>query len=150
MDGARTCEWLRTQADSDPSWRGRLVAAGPGRPDVSLILHIAERARWEGAGSSGVYRADSLDSEGFIHSSTPRQVIRVANGRFRGRRGMVLLCIDPDRVGPEVRYEAAEGGERFPHIYGPLNLDAVVNAVDFEPGADGTFQLPKEVVHVDQ
>ena len=56
----------------------------------------------------------------------------------------MLLCIDDARVRPEIRYEAPSEGspDRFPHIYGPLNVDAVVKELPFEPQADGTFELP--------
>ncbi len=106
------------------------------------ILHIATREGWEQAQRRGVYHGDTLAAEGFIHCSTPHQVARVANARFRGVTGLVLLCIDPSQVGPEIRYEESEPDERFPHIYGPLNADAVSNVVAFEPGPDGTFIVP--------
>jgi uncharacterized protein (DUF952 family) len=111
---------------------------------MTLILHITTREQWERAKSTGAYRGDTLDSEGFIHCSTPAQVIPVANAFFRGQSGLVLLCIDSAKVQTEIRYEAPEPGgeEAYPHIYGPLNADAVVRVLAFEPGADGTFALP--------
>jgi uncharacterized protein (DUF952 family) len=109
---------------------------------MSLILHITARSQWQQAQQIGIYRADSLDAEGFIHCSTPLQVVRTANAFFTGELGLVLLCIDSDRVQPEIRYEIADG-DRFPHIYGPLNLDAVTQVVDFEPNLDGKFELPQ-------
>jgi uncharacterized protein (DUF952 family) len=70
-------------------------------------------------------------------------VIQVANVRFRGQPGLVLLSIDTDKVTAEIRYENLEGGEQmFPHIYGALNTDAVVKVARFEPGAEGYFVLP--------
>jgi uncharacterized protein (DUF952 family) len=111
-----------------------------------MIFHITSRAQWEAAQARGAYRGDTLDAEGFIHSSTREQVLRVADARFRGRRGLVLLCIDPALVRAEIRYEPS-GGERFPHLYGPLNLEAVVRVVPFEPQADGTFRLPALDAH---
>jgi len=109
---------------------------------VTLIYHITPRAAWQRALQRGEYRAPSLRTEGFIHSSGPRQVVRVANAFYRRRRNLVLLVIDPRKVKARIRQERADGG-RFPHIYGPLNLDAVVQVVDFPPRADGTFSLPK-------
>lgn len=112
---------------------------------MAVILHITERAAWEKARTAGAYETLTLASEGFIHCSEPRQVIRVADERFRGRAGLVLLEIDAGRVGPEIRYENLEGGEElFPHVYGPLNLDAVVGVEPFEPREDGTFALPEK------
>lgn len=93
----------------------------------------------------GAYRGDTLASEGFVHCSEPHQVVRTADRFFRGRAGLVLLLIDEAKVGPEVKREASPEGELFPHVYGPLNLDAVVGVLDFPPRADGTFALPPEL-----
>ena len=109
---------------------------------MSLIYHIAERAAWERAMAAADYRADSLASEGFIHLSTAEQVLWVANRFYRGRADLVLLTVEPERLEGELRYEESEPGQRFPHLYGPLNLDAVVAAHDFAPGADGGFSMP--------
>ena len=84
----------------------------------------------------------SLDSEGFIHCSTPDQVVEVANYPYRGQRGLVLLVIGPESVVPSIRYEEAGNGKLYPHTYGPLNVNAVVGVKAFKPSADGTFQLP--------
>ncbi len=111
---------------------------------MAIILHITTGPQWEQAKQAGTYRGDTLDSEGFIHCSTPSQVVKVANVLFRGRRDLVLLCIDPGRVQAEIRYEGPEDGEQYPHIYGPLQADAVVQVLDFKPGADGQFMLPNE------
>ena len=66
----------------------------------------------------------------------------MANARYKGRTDLVLLVLDPARVNAEIRYEESEPGQRFPHLYGPLNLDAVIAAVPFLPAPDGTFALP--------
>jgi uncharacterized protein (DUF952 family) len=107
---------------------------------VPLILHIAHEDAWQAAQSAGVYRLESLDTEGFIHCSTLAQAVDTASRYYRGVSGLVLLCIDERRLTAECRYEGAT--ERFPHIYGPLNLDAVVRVVPFPCAADGSFFLP--------
>ncbi|MBW4563164.1 MAG: DUF952 domain-containing protein [Mojavia pulchra JT2-VF2] len=113
---------------------------------MSTIFHITQAEQWEQAEVMGSYRADSLDTERFIHCSEARQLVKVANRFFRNQKGLVLLFIDTQKVQPEVRYEEAEIGELFPHIYGELNIDAVFQVIDFEPGEDGLFELPQEVV----
>lgn len=110
--------------------------------DQRCILHICKRAVWEAALQVGSYEGDTLASEGFIHCSTSEQVVDVADCRFKGVRDLLLLVIDPRQVRPEVKYEEAANGQHYPHIYGPLNIDAVVSAVAFPPQADGTFRLP--------
>ena len=104
-----------------------------------MILHITERDR---VPASGFYRTESLDTEGFIHCSTADQIVRTANKFYRGKSSLVLLVIDPDRVQAEVKYEAVEGVGIFPHIYGELNVDAIVQMIDFPSNPDGSFALP--------
>jgi len=113
---------------------------------MNTILHITQRQQWEKAKLVGIYRGDTLESEGFIHCSTLKQVIKVANNFFRNQRGLVLLCINSDKVQAEIRYEGVEGEDLFPHIYEALNVDAVFLVVGFEPGDDGQFVLPQEVI----
>ncbi len=113
---------------------------------MGLILHITTRSRWEQARAAGSYRGDTLETQGFIHGSRPHQVVAVAEALFRGRTDLVLLCIDGAKVRAEIQEENLEGGqERYPHIYGPLNLDAVLEVLDFPPRPDGSFDLPEAV-----
>ncbi len=110
---------------------------------MTIIYHITRLADWQAALAAHEYTADSLASEGFIHCSTAQQVLATANRIFKGRRDLVLLCVDSARVGAEIRYENLEGGANlFPHIYGVLPIDAITAVHDFPPSADGTFQLP--------
>lgn len=112
---------------------------------TEVIYHIATSADWNRALADGEYTRSTVDKtlaeEGFIHASQASQVTRTANKFYRGVPGdLVLLVIDEGRVRAEVRYESVPGAELpFPHIYGPLNTDAVLEARPFAPGADGTF-----------
>lgn len=112
---------------------------------TGFIFHITLRASWSAAQASGAYSADSLASEGFIHCSKVDQILRVANTFYLNQYGLVILEIDLARLKPVVRWEAGadKADELFPHIFGPLNLDAVVRVLDFEPGLDGKFLLPQ-------
>lgn len=119
---------------------------------MNPILHITPHAVWEQAQQGGIYRGDTLDAEGFIHFSTPAQVVTVANARFRGHPGLLLLVVDPALLKAELRYEApfetssaSEATEKFPHLYGPLNLEAVVRALPFDPNDEGWFSLPDDL-----
>ena len=110
-----------------------------------LIVHLTDEEIWNEAKRIGEYRPDSLTAQGFIHCSTPDQYVLVANYIYKGRKNLVLLSIDSSKVKPEIRYKSV--GDRFyPHIYGPLNLDAVVKVPQkFRPRVDGTFNpLPEE------
>ena len=115
---------------------------------MSVIVHIAERAAWQAAQETGDYRTPSLEFEGFIHFSTPSQVLQVANFFYAGSSDLVLLVVDPEALIATLRYEALireESTEQFPHLYGPLNLDAVTKVLSFPSRADGLFDLPFEL-----
>ncbi len=110
---------------------------------MPIIYHITRNTDWGSALTAGSYTADSLATEGFIHCSTKQQVIATANRIFKGRRDLVLLCVDTNKVKPEIRYENLEGGTNlFPHIYGALDIVAVTAVHDFPPLDDGSFELP--------
>lgn len=112
---------------------------------MKTIFHITPRQDWEKAKLAGIYRADSLETEGFIHCSTSAQVVRTANLWFKNQTNLLLLFIDSDRVKSEIRYDAVGENQTFPHIYGALNTDAVFKVVEFEPGENGLFELPAEI-----
>lgn len=110
-----------------------------------ILYHITSQADWARARMEGEYTADSLATQGFIHCSTRTQVLEVANALFGGRSDLVLLLIDASRLRAPVRYENLEGGAQlFPHLYGSLNLDAVVQVLPFRPDSEGKFRLPEE------
>ena len=112
-----------------------------------FILHATTRAAWSAAQAQGQYFADSLAGQGFIHCSRPEQILRVANSFYAGQSGLVLLVIDPQRLTSELRWEPGTdlATELFPHVYGPINLEAVLQAIDFEPGPDGKFHYPESL-----
>ena len=111
---------------------------------MALILHVTQRAAWEAARQAGSYPVPPLAPQGFIHCSRPDQVIRVADYIFRGKKDLVLLCIDTILLTATLDPAGLENGEEdFPHIHGQINLDAVVEVRDFPPNEDGTFTLPE-------
>jgi uncharacterized protein (DUF952 family) len=128
-----------TEAQRKPAAGGAAAPVGP------IIYHIAPREAWDDGKNAGRYAPDALLMDGSIPCSTRSQLISVANMIFSGRQGLVLLYIDSAKVKPEIRYLDMDGKEPIgPHIYGPLNLDAVVRVADFVPRADGTFAMPPE------
>jgi len=120
---------------------------------MSIIYHITPRVDWAKAQKIGEYRPESLTSEGFIHCSTESQAALVANAFYSAQSGLILLVIDPARLTAPLQWDppahpapesapASLHGE-FPHIYGALNLDAVIETRDFSPDAKGIFTFPK-------
>jgi uncharacterized protein (DUF952 family) len=85
-------------------------------------------------------------ADGFIHLSTRDQVVRVANARFAGAPDLVLLTVAIDRLTAPLRYEPGDPGsaELFPHLYGPLDANAVVEVAPLREGPGG-FELPRQV-----
>ena len=113
---------------------------------MTFIYHIAAAADGEQARRDGQYtmstRGLTLAEQGFIHASTAGQVAAVANAFYRGEPDLLLLVIDPGLVTAEIRYEHVPGqAEPYPHVYGPLNTEAVIETRPFEPGPDGEFSF---------
>lgn len=104
----------------------------------SLIVHLCKRAAWE-EHPQQPYRSQSLDEGGFIHCSKPGQILNVANTFYLGEEDLLLLWIDPARLQAELRWEAADG-DRFPHIYGTINREAVISVQPFPCEKDGVFR----------
>ncbi|MFF6997244.1 DUF952 domain-containing protein [Streptomyces sp. NPDC008313] len=105
------------------------------------LLHITERSLWEAARTAGTYewstRGRGLRQEGFVHCSLRHQLPAVAAflyGSYTGPDDLVVLVVDAGRLDVPVRYEAAEpGGEEFPHVYGPIPVEAVVDVEAWDP-----------------
>ena len=121
-----------------------------------MILHLVARADWEAAPADQPYRAPSLNSEGFIHATQDDALmLQVANAFYKDRPGeFVVLEIDEGRLTSEVKWEAPAGAmppeaglsdvvppaaPLFPHIYGPINRDAIVGVRLMMRDAGGAF-----------
>lgn len=120
-----------------------------------MIYHISSRSNWAKAQATGLYSAPSLESEGFIHCSSIDQILPVANSMFRGRRDLLVLCIDEAKLGSKILWEApihpepsaeppATDDALFPHVYGPIEVATVKLAVELAEDDSG-FALPAEM-----
>jgi uncharacterized protein (DUF952 family) len=112
-----------------------------------VILHGCSRAEWDAAVEAGVYTGDTLDTEGFVHCSDLGTIHLPLTALFNGRTDMVLLVIDPTRVGAPVRWEPGDpadpaGTPWFPHVYGPIPTNAVLAVHPLTPEPNGSFLLP--------
>jgi uncharacterized protein (DUF952 family) len=111
---------------------------------MTELFHITQRQAWEAAQEAGEYRLStrdvSLEEQGFIHCSSRHQLRAVAECVYGDAEDLVVLVIDSSRMTATVRYEAPEpGAEKYPHIYGPLPVDAVTAVLPV--GRDGTGRL---------
>ncbi|MCA0383338.1 MAG: DUF952 domain-containing protein [Bacteroidetes bacterium] len=91
------------------------------------VYHVTTKAAWEQALQLGKYEAPSLHTEGFIHTSDAHQVAGVLERFYAGQTDLLRLCIDPAKLDVHLKYEAASDvPELFPHIYGPIPVQAVI------------------------
>lgn len=111
-----------------------------------IIYHITSKTEWEAAQESGQYLPQGYAQDGFIHTSFKEQVLKTASRFYTGQSGLVLLKIESEATGAEVKVENLDGGaELFPHIYGPLPITAVLAAPPFEADASGHFTFPAQL-----
>ena len=107
------------------------------------IYHMCKREEWAAATSVGTYGGSSQDqADGFIHFSTAGQIIESAAKHRAGQDGLVLLTVDPDRLGDALKWELSRNEQLFPHLYGPLPVEAAVSVVDLTLGPDGKHIFP--------
>ncbi len=96
---------------------------------MALIYHVTSGQSWSRALETGFYEHPSLAAEGFIHCAEKSQVQGVLERYFSGQPDLLLLTIDTARLKSRLQYDLAPSvQEEFPHIYGPLNTDAVLKA----------------------
>ncbi|KQZ15615.1 dihydroorotate dehydrogenase [Mesorhizobium sp. Root554] len=108
-----------------------------------MIYKIAPADLWREAERMGRFTGAPIDvSDGFIHFSTAAQAPETAAKHFAGQTDLVLVAIDADRLGSALKYETSRGGQLFPHLYGPLGLDAVLWVRPLPLGPDGLHQFP--------
>jgi uncharacterized protein (DUF952 family)/ribosomal protein S18 acetylase RimI-like enzyme len=107
---------------------------------------MTSTGEWRAALAAGAIAPASLTEAGFAHLSTPEQVVLPADRLFHGRSDLVLLVLDPDRIGVPVRYEPGvptdPASMLFPHAYGPIPPGAVLAVLPYRPRPDGGFDAP--------
>ena len=109
-----------------------------------LIYHITSSAHWEKAIGQNFYSQESLAKEGVIRCSFVDQIAKVAHRLFSGISQLVLLEMSLENIIPEVK-TIEVGGEKFPHIYGPLNLNSVIGVHKIEWNDLGEIIFPKNI-----
>lgn len=97
---------------------------------MPVIYHVTTADQWKAAEVNGFYEASSLENEGFIHCSQDHQVAGVLERYFAEKSGLIKLEIDTDKLTSRYVFEwSPSTHDTFPHIYGPINLDAVIGIV---------------------
>jgi uncharacterized protein (DUF952 family) len=110
---------------------------------MALIYKICPRPLWERAERVGAFVGAAIDlKDGYIHFSTAAQLSETAEKHFSRQSDLLLVAVEEDRLGDDLRYEASRGGALFPHLYAALPLDAVAWVVPLPLTADGTHAFP--------
>lgn len=111
---------------------------------ADALFHMCTKSEWATAQRDGSRVPDGFAADGFVHLSTAAQVHLPANRLFAGRRDLVLLRVDPARLDAELRWEPGVPSDpssmRFPHLYGPLPVAAVIDVSDYLPDTSGIFR----------
>ncbi|MBS1640591.1 MAG: DUF952 domain-containing protein [Bacteroidetes bacterium] len=98
---------------------------------MNVIYHITTKTEWNEALNKGYYTAPSLQTEGFIHCSKAEQIKGVLERYFKEKNNLVKLVINVSALEHKLQYDFSPSvNETFPHIYGIINLNAVVTVVD--------------------
>lgn len=107
-----------------------------------LLFHITTKEDWKQYNKRGSYEPESLEEEGFIHCSTGEQVEETANRLFDDQDEILLLIIDGNMFREDIKYERIEdSGDKFPHLYCPLNTNAIIDKISVKAEDDGTFDI---------
>ncbi|OTY49163.1 hypothetical protein BK748_28180 [Bacillus thuringiensis serovar graciosensis] len=107
-----------------------------------MITKVITKRNWEIAKINGEINEASLKEEGFIHCSFLEQALKVAGKYFGHEEDVLLLTIDPILLKAETKYELASNGQEYPHVYGAINIDAIIDVVPFLK-EKGVFILPE-------
>jgi uncharacterized protein (DUF952 family) len=111
---------------------------------VQKIYKICAASAWREAERQGVYRGSADDlRDGFIHFSTATQVAETARKHFFGEKALFLVEVDADALGNALRWERSRNDALFPHLYGELDLGAVIGVHDIHTRSDGYHDIPE-------
>jgi uncharacterized protein (DUF952 family) len=109
---------------------------------MTLVYKILSRAEWDAAKAAGRFEGSAVDrQDGYIHLSAADQAQETAARYFRDQRDLVLLGVETEGLGPDLKWEASRGGALFPHLYRPLLVSEVLSEADLHLDADGVPQL---------
>ena len=111
---------------------------------VRRIYKICPASAWREAERQGVYRGSADDfRDGYIHFSAASQVAATARKHFFGQSGLFLIEVDADTLGDRLRWEPSRQDELFPHLYGELDLGAVIGVRGLHTRSDGSHDIPE-------
>ena len=108
-----------------------------------LIYKIVSRALWAEAEASGTFTGAPVDlADGYIHFSSAAQVRDTARLHFAGQDDLLLVALDAETLGPDLRWEVSRRGALFPHLYGTFAPADAAWIEDLPLGPDGLHRFP--------
>ena len=114
-----------------------------GNDGKGLIYKVVSAQEWSVAKEQGEFRGAAIDlTDGYIHFSTAEQLRETVKKHFAGQTDLLLVGVEVDRLGDELKWEPSRGGALFPHLYAPLSIDSVVMTQDMPVGEDGKHIIP--------
>ena len=109
---------------------------------MGLIYKILSRSDWQAAQEAGHFVGSAVDlADGYIHFSTALQATETARKHFSGQSDLVVLTIKAEALGEALKWEPSRGGDLFPHLYVPLELEQVIAVTEAPLGEDNVPRL---------
>ncbi len=113
---------------------------------VQTIYKVLSEPLWKEAVERGKFSGSAVDAQdGYIHFSTAQQVVETVRKHFAGQQDLVLLSVNAEALGSDLKWEASRGGDLFPHLYAPLPLSAVISAVPLPLDPAGGHRFPSDL-----
>lgn len=110
------------------------------------IYKLLRQSEWRDAERSNLFAGSPDDRrDGFIHLSAAHQVRGTYAKYFTADAEPMLIGFDAEGFGPELKWEISRNGEKFPHLYGILDLSRAVIVATIHRAADGTPIYPPEI-----
>ncbi len=109
------------------------------------VYKICDGDAWDEARAGGRYAGSADDlRDGFIHFSTRAQLAGTAAKHFAGQDNLLVVAVDAAALGEALYWEVSRGGDLFPHLYGPLEMSAVLSVDPLPLGPDGAHLFEEE------
>jgi uncharacterized protein (DUF952 family) len=112
-----------------------------------MIFHLVEPLYWQTFDKQGIYFSETFSDEKFIHCCTTEQLSGVLRRFYKGVGSVLKLEINDEKLINKPTYEATADGEKFPHIYGGINKDAITKIEVLTEVSEGKYKLDKELYY---
>ena len=114
-----------------------------GNDEKNLIFKVVSAKEWSVATEQGEFLGAAIDlTDGYIHFSTADQLRETVEKHFAGQSDLLLVSVDADSLGDDLKWEPSRGGALFPHLYAPLSIKSVVMSTEMPLGEDGRHIIP--------